>query len=285
MPERGERTRPLRRLWVIAGAGVASIICLLSFLVATFPYRDMLAAMLAPHRLKITYTGQRASIPIGVTLTDVRLLSTASHPNQLLMQGDRLTLRPTLGSLLLGGRSVHVSAALYGGEVRALIEQRPDSVALQFALDALDLARSQPLRQFDVELGGKLSCDGTAAVGGSSIDEDSADSSFTGHDVILRVAPGFPPISLGRVDGRATLDHGTLNFEHVQSSGGDFTLRADGALALADELKSSELHARVYLTPTPSGRAHFGFFLRFLPHPPSAGPYYIDGPLYAPSIH
>lgn len=284
MPEDGGGARALRRRWIVASAAVGAVICLLSFIVASFPYRDTLAAVLAPHQLRLTYAAQRASLPIGVTLTKVRLLSTASRPNQLLVEGDRLTLRPTLSSLLCGERAVHLSAAVYGGDLRATVVQHPDAVAMQFALDALDLARSRPLHQFEVELSGKLSAEGSTSLG-AAIADDHAESAFSGREVILTVAPGFPAIALGQIEGRVTLEQGTMNFEQVQSRGGDFTLRADGAITLADELEASELHARIYLTPNPSGRAHFGFFLRFLPHPPSAGPYYIDGPLYAPSIH
>lgn len=275
----------IRRGWMIIGACIGALFCLLIALVASFPYRDTLTALLAPRQLKLTYSAQQASIPLGVTLKDVRLLSTATRPERLLLAGDSLTLRPTLSSLLFGAPALSAVAAIYGGRVRATVEQRGALVATSFAFDGIDLASSQPLRQLDVGLDGSISGTGTADLQSATPADNHADLRFNGQSVVLHVADGFPPITLGGVDGRVLLEHGTLNFIQVESRGGDFAIRADGALTLAEDPDDAELHARVFLTPNPSGRDHFGFFLHFLPHSPAAGPYYIDGPLDAPSIH
>jgi len=275
----------IRRGWIIIGAGAGALFCLLLVLVASFPYRDTLSALLTPRQLKLTYATQQPSIPLGVTLKDVRLLSTATRPEQLLIASDSLTLRPTLSSILFGAPALNAVAAIYGGRFRATVEQRGALVATSFAFDGIDLASSQPLRQLDVGLDGSLSGTGTADLQSAMLADDHADLRFNGQSVVLHIADGFPPIALGAVDGRVLLEHGTLNFNQVESRGGDFALKADGALTLADDPGDAELHARVFLTPNPSGRDHFGFFLHFLPHPPAVGPYYIDGPLDAPSIH
>lgn len=285
MADRVKPARSLRSRWLIAGAIAAALLLFFSFLIASYPYNDTLAKLLAPYQLKLTYAGQRMHLPWGVRFDDVTLLSTASHPNQLLVKSDCLTMVPTLGSLLLGAPALRFEADLYSGTARATVLRHAQTVNLDFNLESIDLAASQPLHQLGAAIGGRLSSAGTAQLSGPAFDNSQAAGTFNSRDVTVRVVSGFPVIHLGSVDGKFILNDNVITFQQLEAQGGDFAIKADGAIQLAPELADSEIDARVFLTPAQSGRDHFGLLLHFLPHPPSAGPYYIHGLLTEPSVH
>lgn len=285
MAKRAPRAQSFRSRWLIAAAIIGALLVFFAFLIASYPYKDTLARILAPYQLKLTYADQRMSLPWGVRFEDVTLSSTTSRPNQVLINGDRLILVPTLSSILLGTPGLRLKADVYSGTARATVLRKAQVVDLNFELESIDLASSQPLRQFGAALGGRLSSTGTAQLISPALDDNRAAGTFDSHDVTVEIANGFPLIHLGSVSGRLILNDGVLTFQQLQAEGGDFAIKADGAIQLAPELADSEINARVFLTPAPSGRAHFGLFLRFLPHLPSAGPYYIHGPLTEPSVH
>jgi type II secretion system protein N len=284
MAEGGQHTQSQRSRWLIAAAIFAALLFFLAFLIASYPYKETVTKLLAPYHLKLTYADQQMSLPWGVRFDKVELLSTASRPNELLVSSNRLTMVPTLGSLLLGAPALRLQADLYSGTARATVLRDSQMINLDFRLESIDLAASQPLRQLGTALRGRFSSTGTARISGPALDDNHAAGVFRSRDVTVEVAKGFPLIHLGSVTGRFILDNRMLTFQQLQAEGGDFTIKADGVLQLAPEIADSEIDARVFLTPAPSGRDHFGLFLRFLPHPPAAGPYYIHGPLTEPSI-
>ncbi|MGH7842790.1 MAG: hypothetical protein ACREQD_11015, partial [Candidatus Binataceae bacterium] len=119
---------------------------------------------------------------------------------------------------------------------------------------------------------------------GPRITDSSGAAAVAAREVTLEITHGFPLIHLGMISGRILLGGGAMTFQQLETHGGDLEARADGTIRLAPELDASTIAARLYLTPTASGRAHFGLFLKLLPHPPAEGPYYLRGPLYAPSL-
>jgi type II secretion system protein N len=270
--------------WPLAIYVVIGLLVFVLFLVASFPYAEAVSSLLAPYKLKLVYQEEHLSPPIGVELENVQLLSDAGSPGQLLLQSPDVELTPTLGSLFLGRPGLSLRADLYGGTVGATLRQRGKIVSLNFYLIAVNLSRSEPLRQLGASLSGSLSGAGSAELRSAQISDNTARMAFDGDAVAVRITEGFPLVQLGAISGNLALDGGTLTLRNVQARGGDLEIRADGAIRLANDPRESAVNLKFLLNPTASGRAHFGFFLNLLPHPPGDGPYYLSGPLVSPSI-
>jgi type II secretion system protein N len=258
-----------------------------SFLVADFPYGDTLTTLLAPYHLKLTYSAQRLSIPIGAKLTDVRLYSTtnALAGTDALLQSPTMTLAPTVASLLLGRPGMHLRADLYGGLVRVTLHQRAGAVNLNFNLDSLQLSQSAQLRTLGAVVNGTLSGNGNAQINGPNLPDDNATMKISGDQLAVSIIDGFPAIHLGTLTGNLRLEQGTLKLDGFVGHGADLDLKADGTIQLGETVEDSTIDLTLYLDPTPSGRDHFGFFMKLLPHPPGPdAPFNIQGDLLSPSI-
>jgi len=276
--------RRLPRRWIIVGVAALCLFLFADFLIASFPYNDALARLLAPYQLKLAYQEQHLSLPIGVELERVELFSTAAKPDRLLLQSPAVALAPVITSLILGKPRLRLHARLYGGSVRATVRQAVDVLYTDFQLENLSLAESQPLRQFGILLGGDVSGTGSANLNAGDLITDNGDARLVGANVTLEITRGFPRIRLGAVSGHLELAGGVVTLDDLATHGGDVEAKADGEIQLAPDLAESTIAARVYLTPTPSGRDHFGILFNMLPHPPGEGPYYLSGPLASPSI-
>jgi type II secretion system protein N len=283
LPSPGVKRLP--RGWIIGGVGALCLFLFADFLIASFPYSDTLARVLAPYQLKLVYQEQHLSLPIGVELERVNLFSTAEKPDRLLLQSPTVSLAPVITSLIFGRPRLRLDARLYGGFIRATVRQTAEVIDGDFQLEDLSLAESQPLRQFGMLLGGDVSGTGSAKLGNGDLMADSGDARIVGANVTLEITRGFPRIQLGAVSGHLELASGIVTFEDLETHGGDVEAKADGEIRLAPNLAESTITARVYLTPTPNGRDHFGLFFNMLPHPPAEGPFYLSGPLAAPSIN
>jgi type II secretion system protein N len=270
---------------MIAGAliGVAVFV---SFLVADFPYGDTMTSILAPYQLRLTYQSQRLSPPIGARLTDVRLFSTAGGNDQPLIESPAVTLAPTLAALLLGHRGIHVRAELYGGTIRVALYQRSDAVDLNFSLDALNLAETEPLKQLGAIFNGNLSGSGNAHIAGPALPDANATMAIAGDNLAVSVVRGFPAIHLGTLTGNLRLDQGAIKLSDIVVHGSDLDLKGNGTIQVADNPDDSTIDATFSLIPTQNGLDHFGFFLKLLPHAPGPdAPYSVQGSLLSPSIN
>jgi type II secretion system protein N len=283
MTEQDGRSR-LRAAALAAAVAVAAVTLFGAFLIASFPYSDTASALLAPYQLKLTYQAQHPRLPFGVRLEDASVVRIADGPPRSLVRSPEITLTPSLSAVLFGQPGLDLRAELYAGIVAAQLKKDADVINLVFQLDAVDLAQCAPLQQFGPAFKGLLSGTGSALIRGPQISDNGGTATVAGHDVILEITRGFPPIHLGAISGRLLLDAGVLTFQELEAHGGDLDARATGAIRLGSQLGDSTISARVYLTPTASGRAHFGLFLKMLPHPPTEGPYYLRGPLYEPSL-
>ena len=273
------RGKPLVALYAIAGALLFVI-----FLVASFPYGDTISALLAPFQLKLVYQAQRMSPPIGAELQNVRLISTANEPGKLLLQSPTLTLAPTIGSLFRGRPGLRIRVKLFDGIIRGALYQGAGVLDLNFSLKAVNLAKSDPSWTAGALMSGSVSAGGTAELHGPELPLNSAEMTLSGENIGLQVTQGFPLIHFGAVTGVATLDHGTLTISAAEAHGGDAEIKVQGTIQFADDLPDSTIQMQVSLTPTASGREHFGPLLGLLPHPPEQGPYSVRGPLSSPSI-
>ncbi|HVC45277.1 MAG TPA: type II secretion system protein GspN [Candidatus Binataceae bacterium] len=279
------RARWLRGRRALIGYALLGAVVFVTFLVANFPYSDTVTTMLAPYQLKLVCDDQRLSPPIGAELRGVRLISTAGGDDDAVLDSPAVTLAPTLASLFLGRPGLHVRADLYGGMVKATIGQRAGVTNLSFTLDALDLADGRPLRRFGAVIDGRLSGIGSAVIAGPNIPDNSGRLTLDGRDLSLAIADGFPAVHLGTLTGLLELAAGALRLDGLEAHGADLDLKASGTIQLGATLDDSTIDLTFFLTPTQSGRDHFGFFLRMLPHPPGPNaPYTLQGDLLAPSL-
>ena len=274
-----------RRTMIVACALLGAAV-FASFLVADFPYGETLTSLLAPYHLKLTYSAQHLSVPIGAKLTNVRLFSTANAAtDDALLQSPAMTLAPTLASLLFGSPGMHVRADLYGGLVRLTLHQRAGAVNLDFDLDSLQLAQSAQLRALGAVVDGTLSGNGTAQINGPNLPDDNAMIKVSGDQLAISIVNGFPAIHLGTLTGNLKLERGAVKLDGFVGHGADLDLKADGTIQLGETPEDSTIDLTLYLDPTPAGRDHFGFFMKLLPHPPGPdAPFSIQGDLLSPSI-
>jgi type II secretion system protein N len=281
----GRLNRVLRRPGVIiASAVVGAVLVFAAFLIASFPYDEMLSTILAPYQLKLVYRRQHFHLPIGVSLNEVNLISVGSSPSETLLESPSIALRPTLGSFFLGRAGLGVFAEIYRGTLAATLNQEREGIGVTFDARALSLRDAPALSQLGALLGGTVSALGSAQIHGPNIDENTGEAAISGSNVTVVIEEGFPMIHLSTVSGRIVLDNGVLTFKNVESHGGDVEAKVDGTLQLDPDFTSSTIEAQLSLTPTVSGRAHFGLLFHMLPHPPSEGPYQVSGPLSSPSI-
>jgi type II secretion system protein N len=274
----------VQRKWPIAAYVVLGLLVFVLFLVASFPYAETVSSLLAPYKLKLVYQEEHLSPPIGAELENVQLLSDAESPGQLLLQSPDVMLTPTLGSLFLGRPGLSLRANLYGGTVGATLRHRAAFAALDFYLIGVELSQSAPLRQLGTNLSGRLSGTGSAELRGAQILDNRGRIMFDAEAVVIRIVEGSPPLHLGTMSGNLALDRGTLMLQKIEARGGDLEIQGAGEIQLANDLQESTVNLKFLVSPTASGRSHFGFFLNLLPHPPSEGPFYLSGPLISPSL-
>ncbi len=272
----------LRGRRAIIGYVILGALLFVAFLAASFPYGDTLTSILAPYKLKVVYQSQHMSAPIGAALINVRLISTADPSGQALVQSSEVRLAPTIGSLFFGRPGLNVRADLYGGTVSASIHRKGAMVDLRFAIRSVNL--EDALHELGALMSGHISGAGSAEISDDEIAQDTGQLALSADDLSVTVMSGFPPIRLGALTGDVRLADGTLKISGVQGHGADVNLKADGTVELAQNLADSPVDLKVFLDPTPEGRARLRLFLGFLPHPPGSAPYLVHGRLAAPSI-
>jgi type II secretion system protein N len=274
----------LRGRRAIISYAILGALLFVAFLAASFPYGDTLTSILAPYKLKVVYQSQHMSAPIGAALINVRLISTADPSEQALVQSSEVRLAPTIGSLFFGRPGLNVRADLYGGTVSASIHRKGSMVDLTFAIRSVSLEDSDPLHELGALMSGHISGAGSAEISDAEITQDTGQLALSADDLSVNVMSGFPPIRLGVLTGNVRLVDGTLKISGVEGHGADVNLKADGTVELSQNVPDSPVDLRVFLDPTPEGRARLRLLLGFLPHPPGSAPYLVRGRLAAPSI-
>jgi type II secretion system protein N len=260
--------------------GVAAFVIALA---VTFPYAATLSALLRPLDVSLSSSGQSISLPLGASLSDVRLVST-QPASQFEVDSPYVTLAPTLGGLLLGQPGVRAHAQLYGGALRATVYRRSREIEVSFSLDHMALERLAALRATGAEVLGRLSGWGRAQLAANDPMAASGEIEFQTADLTISVARGVAPIRLGKVEGTLTLDRGALNITQLNGHGPDGVIDGRGSLMLGPDARRSSLDLRIIIEPSAEGRARLGMFFGLLPHPPGPKPYILTGPLLNPSI-
>lgn len=268
----------------VVAYAVCAVVVFVVAMAANFPYDDALSTMLAPLGLKLSYQDQRMSFPIGAQLIDVRLSSALQPAAPALLESDDLSLRPTIGSLLLLRPGLRINANLYQGHLSAAVHRTGSAIAVNFTADDLDLSRLRALSALGANLAGQLSATGALDATEGDLRGDTGKLTLDGKQIMIRFGVGLPPIAFSDLKGILELQNGTVKLEQIEGTGADGKLSADGTIHLGPTAASSTIALTLRLDPTQSGRSRLGFLLALLPHPPEAGPYSLNGPLLMPSI-
>ena len=286
MPERlsgffADFARAHRDALLYAGFGALVFIASLA---ATFPYAATLQALLRPMRLDFSSSGQGISLPLGASLSDVRVVSLEpSSPFEI--ESPDVTLAPALTALVLGEPGVRVHARIYGGVLRATVYRSGAEVGVRFALNDMGLARMSALRATGLNLMGRVSGDGWARLAAADASASTGVFDFRTDDLMLQVASGFAPIRLGKVQGNARLNPGgALRITTLSGKGPDGLIDGHGTIRVGPDARRSHIDFALTIQPTGEGRRRLGVLFGLLPHPPDARPYLLSGPLLAPSV-
>jgi type II secretion system protein N len=277
----GGFAREHRNAIVYATFGAAVFIASLA---ATFPYAATLTALLRPLRIGFSSSGQEINLPLGAALSDVRLVS-LEPASPFEIESPDVTLAPALGALLLGEPGVRVHAQLYGGALRATVYRKRAVIGVSFSLSDMGLARMAVLRTFGGNVLGRISGGGWAELAGNDTAATTGKFDFRTADFTIRVAEGFAPIRLGKVDGTLKLARGgALRVSNLSGNGPDGAIQGQGTIRLGPDASQSRIDLALTIEPSAEGRKRLGVLFGLLPHPPDARAYLLSGPLLAPSI-
>jgi type II secretion system protein N len=253
-------------------------------LAATFPYAATLTALLRPLRIGFSSSGQGISLPLGAALGDVRLVSLEpAAPFEI--ESPSVTLAPALGALMLGEPGVRVHAQLYGGALRATVYRRGAAIGLSFKLSDMGLAQVAAMRGLGGNVIGRISGGGWAEMVANGTGAATGELDFSTANLTIRVAEGFAPIRLGKVEGSLKLaPGGPLRVNKVSGHGPDGEIEGHGTIRLDPNAAQSQINLVFTITPSAQGRTRLGVLFGLLPHPPDARSYLLSGPLLTPSI-
>ena len=255
----------------------------IAYLISTFPYSKTLTNVLAPMGLEVSSTSQRASFPFGAQLSDVRLISTRNAAINLLVESPAVTIAPSYLSMLTMHPGVRVKAALYDGVVNVTIRPTSLGTAINYDLDAVELARQQLWTIAGASTAGALSGTGNLLLSPDNVAQ-TGDGVLSATGLIVTSPFASSPIHLGDGHSKFKLDQGTLTIEQLTTSGGDLTLTAEGTILLAPDPAQSELAIQFTLSTAPAAASQLAVLLAILPHPPGPEPYHLTGTLAAPRI-
>src|SRR5579863_1166237 len=200
----GGFAREHRNAIVYAAFGAAVF---LASLAATFPYAATLTALLQPLRIGFSSSGQGLNLPLGATLSDVRVVSLEpASPFEIESPG--VTLAPALGALLLGEPGVRVHAQLYGGALRATVYRSGAAIGVSFKLSDMGLSQVAALHGLGGNVIGRISGGGWAEMTSNDTGKATGEFDFRTADLTIQVAEGFAPIRLGKVEGALKLAPG-----------------------------------------------------------------------------
>lgn len=267
---------------LVAYAAVGVVLFLL-FVIGGFPYDRALSGSLAPMGLELSYSDQHPRFPIGAVLENVRLRDASRMDNQPLFAGEEVALAPGLGTLL-GRPSLDLKADAYEGVIKVSLGQSKSLTTVSFVLDRINLAQYPVPIKIHLSIRGRVSAVGALQVDDSTRVTQTGSLHLTVHNLSVGMGPGMPHLMLATLEGSARIDHGVVWIQHLTGNGPDLSLDLNGSIRLGPTAATTIVDLSGHLHPTVVGRAHLGFLLSFLPHPPDYRAYTIRGSLASPAL-
>ncbi|HLH76363.1 MAG TPA: type II secretion system protein GspN [Candidatus Binataceae bacterium] len=272
------RQHPLPLAYVATG-----VFLFLLFVIGGFPYDRALSGSLAPMGLDLSYSDQHLRFPIGAVLENVRLRDASGRQNQPLFAGEEVALAPGLGTLL-GRPSLNLKADAYEGVITVSLGQSKSLTMVNFTLDRINLAQYPIPIKIRLSIRGLLSAAGALEINDSTRVTQSGNIHLMVRSLSIGMGPGLPHLMLATVRGSARIDHGVIWIQQLTGNGPDLSLDLTGSIRLGPNTAQTVMNLSGHLHPTAAGRAHLGFLLNFLPHPPDFRPYTIRGSMASPVL-
>jgi type II secretion system protein N len=262
-------------------AAVAATVFLV-VLVATFPYKQTLRAVLEPMGLALTSASEHYSFPIGTRFDDVQLRAISRPHSPLLFTGKSVRIAPSILWTLLMRPGINSSASAYGGNIAIGAHRSAGGTALSFSASAVKIGEYPGLHPFGFTLGGELTGAGNLSLAPAGLSADSGKTEFDIKALSIGSPGAGAPINLGDTHASLRLENGVLTVVELTSKGGDLSLDGSGTIKLDRDLMQSPLAIRLTLVPSPRARQKLQLLLGMLPHPPGLHPYILKGTLGAP---
>jgi len=260
------------------------LILFAGFLFATFPYSATLSKVLAPMGYQFSSATQELNFPFGAQLTGVRLNSLTSAAHDPVIECPVMTIAPSLLSILMLHPGVRLKANLYDGIARATIRPSSGGTAINYDLDAMNIAEQHLFALPVGSASGTISGQGKLWLSPQDLTTDTGKGEMSGTELAIKSDFLDAPIRLGIVQAKFHLDHGVLTITELKTIGADLNLTATGTIQLAPNPADSTLAIQFTLMPSPAATTRLALLFHLLPHPPGPQPYLLSGPLSAPRI-
>lgn len=253
-------------------------------LISNYPYSASLTKILAPMGLVVSSAGQSIAFPFGAELTGVRLTSTRSNAASPLIESPAVRITPSIISLLMFHPGVRVNASIYDGVMNVTLRPSGNGTAIDFDLDAVNLARQHLLATPGVAAAGLLSGRADLWMSGGDLESGSGSADLSAKGLEVAPGAGIPAIRLGQAHARFKLDGGQLTIQELKTNGGDLSVNASGTILLAQDPSQSTIDVQFTLVPSPAASSQLAILFATLPHPPGPRPYQLSGALSAPRL-
>jgi len=159
------------------------------------------------------------------------------------------------------------------------------AIGVSFKLSDMGLAQVAAMRGLGGNVIGRISGAGWAEMVANGTGVATGELDFRTANLTIRVAEGFAPIRLGKVQGSFKLaPGGALRVNRVSGRGPDGEIEGHGTIRMGLNAAQSQINLAFTIIPSAQGRTRLGVLFGLLPHPPDARSYLLSGPLLAPSL-
>lgn len=243
-------------------------------LVATFPHHLLLTRVLREVAAQSTWQIETGSSRLGWTLAyaidslRVRMRDGEGDP---LLAADALRLSPSRWGLVWGSPyPLGITATLYGGTLRGVVDPRPASFRVDATLEGVDLARYTGARPWlDGSLRGRL--EGALLLDGAGRGAAAATGTITLHVPGLTLEGGkvrgitVPDLHFADVHLNGSVKNGRLEITELVADGQEIGLRGEGNVLLRNPLDGSVLSLALVITPATGASDGLKMLVNMLP--------------------
>ena len=204
------------------------------------------------------------SLPFGLKLQETQV-SQSANPNKIIFRADRLSIRPTIGTLLVGKLNLRFEGLAYDGVLKGYANFSEKS--LQAPFSASIVLRDIRMGKYDLRsligrhVEGKL--DGTVAYNGKNnlLIEGSGEADLRlsdGRLELLQPILSLDSIDFSQVTIKMALQNRKINLTQVALEGPNMRGTLSGIISLRTEIGKSRLDLRGTIEP-------FSDFFKSLP--------------------
>lgn len=224
---------------------IYAVLCLLFFSCMRFPYHIVQSriegALSRTLHADVSVGNIGGHFPLGLTLEDLRVGGETVAP--------RLTVRPTLTSLLLGRLGLVFAIDQGRGRLHCTVKtsfRHPgDPLALNFKLNEFDIAPFKKLTRNGLEIAGTVTGEGRLDTEHTNFKDSRGDIDITCKNG--QIPFNLPTLPLGAVTFadlilKAEMDQGQMEIKEVRLNGNDISGTLSGGVTLGMNIMTSQLN-------------------------------------------